>query len=89
MHKAVEILKRTREGREALLEMIQNYGGFSNPTANDPLEQARLVAKRGIATDIMQLLLTDELNAFTVMMNERHVRLESQRAKGNDENDRQ
>ena len=85
MRKVVDILKRTREGREALLEVIEGYGGFISAHDNDPVAQARLVARRGVATDVIQSLLTDELNAFTLMMEERYVRLNANRAK--DEND--
>lgn len=74
MLKAVNILKRTKEGREALLEIIEQYGGFRSALSDNPIEQARLVARRQVATDIMQALLTDPLNAFTLMMGERYVR---------------
>lgn len=86
MRKAVDILKRTKQGREALLEVIEGYGGFTSTHDNDPIAQARLVARRSVATDIIQSLLTDDLNAFTLMMGERYVRLSANRAK-DEEND--
>lgn len=85
MRKAVDILGRTAEGREALYEVIDQYGGLTSLHSNDPLEQARLVARRGVATDILKHLLTDERNTLTVMFNERFERLENQRAKRNDD----
>ena len=80
MRKAVDILKRTKDGRAALLEIIEQYGGFNSRSADDPIEQARLVAKRQVASEVMQALLTDPLNAFTLMMDERHTRLQVKRA---------
>lgn len=81
LNKAVDILKRTQDGREALLEAIESYGGFTSLSSNDPIEQARLVARRQVAADIMQCLLTDDLDAFTIMMKERNIRLQVNRAK--------
>ena len=87
MRKAVEILGGTQQGREALMEIIEQYGGLSSTHSNDPLEQARLVARRGVATDILKHLLTDERNTLTVMFNERFERLENQRAKEENNDD--
>lgn len=85
MRKVVDILASTPQGREALLEVIEQYGGFVSTASNDPLEQARLVARRGIATDIMQALLTDVRNPFTVMLNERYERLQSRAKEENND----
>jgi hypothetical protein len=85
MRKIVDILKRTKEGREALFDTIHQYGGFTSTGANDPLEQARLVARRQVATDIMQALLTDSMDSFTVMMSEHYIR--SQGKQGEEKND--
>lgn len=87
LNKAVNILKRTREGREALLEIIETYGGFSNTTDNDPIAQARIVAKRQVAVDIIQSLLTCNMDSFTVMLGERYVRLNANRAKDEKDDD--
>lgn len=87
MHKAVSILAGTTQGREALLEIIEQFGGFTSASSNDPIEQARLVARRGVATDIIKHLLTDIRNPFTIMMNERFERLQADRAKGNRDDD--
>ncbi len=87
MDKLVKILSRTSDGREALLEMIETYGGFTTRFSADPIEQARIVAVRKVATDIIQKMLTDELNSFTVMMQERFARSQVQRAEKENDDD--
>jgi hypothetical protein len=87
VRKAVEILASTTQGREALLEIIEQYGGLSNPSSDNPIEQARLVAKRTVAVDIMRHLLTDPRDPFTIMFSERFIRLKAEQRAKDENND--
>lgn len=85
MRKAVAILRRSQEGREALLEIIENTKAWGHLPFSSEEEMYKAIGRRSVGVDIIQQLLTDELNSFTLMMSERYIR--SQVDKKGEEND--
>jgi TRAP-type C4-dicarboxylate transport system substrate-binding protein len=85
LRKAVGILMRTKEGREALLELIETTGVWNHTSATTYEETLKAIGKRSVGVQVIQALLTDEHNSFTLMMSERYIR--SQVKEKGEEND--
>jgi TRAP-type C4-dicarboxylate transport system substrate-binding protein len=81
----VDILRRTKEGREALLELIETTGAWGHVQASTYEETLKAIGKRSVGVQVIQTLLTDEHNSFTLMMSERYIR--SQVKEEGEEND--
>lgn len=85
MRKAVAMLKRSAEGREALLEIIETTKAWGHLPFTSEEEMYKALGRRSVGVDIIQQLLTDEHNSFTLMISEQHIR--SQVQKKGEEND--
>lgn len=85
MRKAVEILRRTREGREALLDIIVQSGVWVATSESEPLKLAFENGKRRVGADVIQFLLTDEDDAFTLLMRERFIRAQGNKTEEEDD----